>query len=555
MRPPDTEFAIYLDRTVGAIGQTCLELAVLCLAVIVILGVLRVPSPAIRRWFWIVVLAKPVIAILLITPGLLFPLVQHAGFGERAAVDRPVVIVAALWVAITVGMLGRVAVGLATMMSIRRTSERQTEGPLFEALTSARARLHIDRDVALFTTTRISSPALSGIIRPRIFFPASLVGALTSNQTELLFLHELAHLRQHDNIILLLQHVTQALFFFHPAIWICSRMLKRETELACDEIVVRTAGSPVRYADSLTRVAEAIRQQGDTPMTAVAVTQSDLTVRVRRLLSGHIGRTPLRSRLIAVLALAIVAILGLPPALAQDGGELPDSRPLGDAALVGTSTASIEERELQDKVQSLFDELIGEDRSIVRVRVEHTADPRKRRQSISRISMALSVDQTKVAPVPGERGFHEVTRSESELARLTELAKAAVGFNEVRGDYVSVQAIEFDKTQQIVAREQAAARERKEFWTDFAGVVVLLVALGLFSRWLTRRNAEGGLLPNDTTTRAALALAIGLFLCLYAADFWEGLNLRALGTIPGVFLLIVGASRLSGHLLPGYRDA
>ena len=67
---------------------------------------------------------------------------------------------------------------------------------------------------------------------------------------------------------------------------------------------------------------------------------------------------------------------------------------------------------------------------------------------------------------------------------------------------------------------------------------------------------DGSLFKIDTLTRSALALSIGLFLCLYATHVWEdGLSVRAIGSIPGVFLLIAGASRLSGHLLPGYRDA
>ena len=71
----------------------------------------------------------------------------------------------------------------------------------------------------------------------------------------------------------------------------------------------------------------------------------------------------------------------------------------------------------------------------------------------------------------------------------------------------------------------------------------------------------GGVSPcnlfrSDTTTQAALALSVGLVFCLYAANFWdEGVTLQSISSHPGVFLLIVGASRLSGYLLPGHRDA
>jgi len=97
--------------------------------------------------------------------------------------------------------------------------------------------------------------------------------------------------------------------------------------------------------------------------------------------------------------------------------------------------------------------------------------------------------------------------------------------------------------------------ERRAFWTGLLFWSVLAAILIIFSLWL-RRPRGGGIFANDTPTRAALALSIGLFLCLYAANFWDdGLRPRAVSSIPGVFLLIVGGSRLSGYLLPGSRDA
>ncbi len=88
---------------------------------------------------------------------------------------------------------------------------------------------------------------------------------------------------------------------------------------------------------------------------------------------------------------------------------------------------------------------------------------------ISKMTMALTVDETKVIPVAGEIGrFTEVKREQSEIDKLSDLAREAVGFDEVRGDKVTVFALRFDKSQEVQAKEEAVSEERKEFWTGIA---------------------------------------------------------------------------------------
>ena len=49
-------------------------------------------------------------------------------------------------------------------------------------------------------------------------------------------MHELAHVRRWDNLTRLLHRLVSAVLFFHPAVWLCGRMLRREAEQACDDL-------------------------------------------------------------------------------------------------------------------------------------------------------------------------------------------------------------------------------------------------------------------------------------------------------------------------------
>lgn len=204
----------------------------------------------------------------------------------------------------------------------------------------------------------------------------------------------------------------------------------------------------------------------------------------------------------------------------------------------------------------MMDKVIGSGRSVVRISAElHPATTARLGQSIARLSIALTVDESKIVIDPNTHEIYEAIRTPQEMQEYMHLVQAAAGFNADRGDKITARALPFDKTQLIQAREMAVSGERKIFWTKLLGWITLAAGLILFSIWM-RRSSGPGVFANDTITRAALALSIGLFFCLLAVDFWEdGLSLQAVSSIPGVFLLIVGAGRLSGHLLPGSHDA
>jgi len=103
---------------------------------------------------------------------------------------------------------------------------------------------------------------------------------------------------------------------------------------------------------------------------------------------------------------------------------------------------------------------------------------------ISRLNMALTVDQTKV--IIGEDGRAiEQTRSADEIDNLAALAQQAIGYDELRGDAVTVFAMPFDKSQEIQARDEAIADDRKQFWTGIA--INVAKVLGILAALITLR--------------------------------------------------------------------
>lgn len=103
---------------------------------------------------------------------------------------------------------------------------------------------------------RISVPQVSGVFRPVLLLPASLLLRLPAEQVEAVLAHEFAHIRRHDYLVNLLQTAVECLLFYHPAVWWLSRRVREERELCCDAAASEYCGDRAAYARALLSLEE-----------------------------------------------------------------------------------------------------------------------------------------------------------------------------------------------------------------------------------------------------------------------------------------------------------
>jgi TonB family protein len=142
-------------------------------------------------------------------------------------------------------------------------------------------RLRISRPVQVLESCLADAPMVLGFVRPLILLPVGLLSGLSCTQVESILLHELAHIRRHDYLINALQGFVEGLFFYHPAVWWISRVLRTEREHCCDDVAVAMSGRAYEYALALAALEES-RIIGRSP--AVAATGGGLVKRIHRLL-------------------------------------------------------------------------------------------------------------------------------------------------------------------------------------------------------------------------------------------------------------------------------
>jgi len=180
----------------------------------------------------------------------------------------------------------------------------------------AKSNLGIQRRVSLFLSNHINVPLTVGFIRPFVLFPIAYVNQLNSAQVEAILLHELAHIKRNDYLFNLIKVVIETILFFNPFIWAISRVIEREREHACDDMVLAQIGNPLPYAKALVELEEL--RKNSTPALSLAATgkKNHLFQRIKRITKMETNHRNVKQQLIAVLAssIALICIAMLIPA-------------------------------------------------------------------------------------------------------------------------------------------------------------------------------------------------------------------------------------------------
>lgn len=83
-----------------------------------------------------------------------------------------------------------------------------------------------------------SSPALVGLLRPRVLLPVDFEQRFAPAERALILAHEDVHRRRHDNAWNLLACLLGALHWWNPLVGWAARRLRADQELACDAAVL-----------------------------------------------------------------------------------------------------------------------------------------------------------------------------------------------------------------------------------------------------------------------------------------------------------------------------
>ncbi|MGA8539247.1 MAG: M56 family metallopeptidase [Terriglobales bacterium] len=284
----ETTAQISVERILNALPEGFL----IALFAWVLLRVLRRQNAGTRFAIWFLALltvaALPVLGVF----GEARPALASATAWRSA---HPAITIPAQWAvfAFLIWALGacvamfRLASGFWRLRALRRSCT-----PVVAANLDPAIRKTLDAigtgSITVATSERVRVPAAIGFWKRTIILPAWALRELSTEDLNVILLHEFAHLRRADDWTNLIQKIVRALFFFHPAVWWIESRLSVEREMACDDAVLAATANPHGYANCLVSLLEKSLEHRQWTMAQAAVHRArEASLRLAQILDKN----------------------------------------------------------------------------------------------------------------------------------------------------------------------------------------------------------------------------------------------------------------------------
>jgi beta-lactamase regulating signal transducer with metallopeptidase domain len=266
-------------------------------------------------------------------PSRVAPTVGPAG---SRPVKSPMTAFVLVWLLGAVLILGRLGVGLAAARRWTREGRPLAYPDWRVLLVRFRAAVSLNRSVRLRRHDRVSVPFTWGLWRPAVLMPGAVEDWSEDERSTALF-HELAHVKRVDYLIMLLARLSLAVYWLNPLTWVVFRVLRREQEKACDELVLKAGIKPSTYAQNLLSFRSRMGSRWSPAEALLGLFgRTSFSDRLAAILNSKLNSTEVQMKTKGILVFAVVLALAL-VGLAHPAGPASDKAPKPVAAASAAS--------------------------------------------------------------------------------------------------------------------------------------------------------------------------------------------------------------------------
>ena len=160
--------------------------------------------------------------------------------------------------------------------------------------------LKIKKNIGFYLSHQVNVPLVIGFIKPVVLFPVAFATQLNLIHVEAILIHELGHIRRNDYLLNIIKTAMETILFFNPFTWLCSSLIEREREHACDDLVVHKTNTPLTYAHALLQI-ELLKEK-ETPVFSMAAGGNNhhLYQRIKRITDMKTTYSTAKQQLFAI---------------------------------------------------------------------------------------------------------------------------------------------------------------------------------------------------------------------------------------------------------------
>ncbi|MFN2385241.1 MAG: M56 family metallopeptidase [Thermoanaerobaculia bacterium] len=354
---------------------------------------------------------------------------------SRAALRLPssgtlVTLLFLVWGAGATALLLQLVLGIRRVRRYARHAEPARDERLAELSRDLSERLGLARPVRFLFTDAVPVAVTAGFFRPMLLLPQA-ARRWSPELRRVVVLHELAHVRRGDWGGLVLAQVAAAIYWFHPLVWLGVRGLRRDSEQAADDLVLRSGTKPSVYAGHLLGIIRSLRDAAaPSPLPVMGVARpSQFEARLKAILDPAASRreaSPGQIRLAASFAAAAVLTLGaLQPWKSAEAAVPPSLLDTGSSQQIADDGSECESKRKEKKDAEAEEAAVvaslPEDADFARVTAEGEsgsdgeepdadAYAHVEEEDGGTIPAVLAVPAEHEAPVRSEKGFVQAAR-------------------------------------------------------------------------------------------------------------------------------------------------
>ena len=175
-----------------------------------------------------------------------------------------------------------------------------------EALHEAKLLLNCKENIQLIHYPLVKSPMMTGLLKPILLLPEL---DYADEELDLIFEHELTHLKHRDIFANLLSVLVTSIYWFNPIVYFAAREMQEAGELYCDFSVLKRHGDDYRfyYGETILTMIDRSRKR---PVQLTTCFYSNKFNLKRRIVSIMEKNGPRK-----ILSLLLLALIGLSIAL------------------------------------------------------------------------------------------------------------------------------------------------------------------------------------------------------------------------------------------------
>jgi len=275
------------------------------------------------------------------------------------------------WLSVSTGML--IFGSISLLLTLRRF--KQARHPVSDELLTTLAQIaremHLRQVPRVLIASSVSSPAVTGLLRPTLLLPAKFDREFTPAEARLVLKHELMHLKRGDLPLNALMCVLMALHWFNPLLWIAFFKVRADREAACDAQVLQdaTRDHRIAYGHALLKVETAFCPRGFS-LGFVGIFQRGSALRSRiQSIAAHRAPHP-AMRVLITLCIVLMTFFGATRAQ--------QAKPAEDVPLIAIEVKIVEFKKATDwnfdgrlpadETQSFLPALLSPDEFAVQLR-------------------------------------------------------------------------------------------------------------------------------------------------------------------------------------------